>query len=258
VIIKVPLVSPESSAPSNSDFAFLNELETIKKFQGVSNLVQCYGYVRLTDPPRHGMVLEKAQFGSLADLLNRPVIYQQLPSSILYEWLSCIAQGLLQLHDYGVLHQDLKPSNVLLFDDDKLTVKITDFGLSRQLCQLNVMENGSGTLPYCAPEIRNKGQASLPSDIFSWAMTAVALLSGSDPRLEYADCLNSVCTEKSVPASFRQLLVTCIRNEEKPYRGRPTAIDLCVKLNSIIDEENLFVDDSSWTFCKTLIGTSFL
>jgi hypothetical protein len=74
VIIKVPLVSPESSAPSNSDFAFLNELETIKKFQGVSNLVQCYGCVRLTypDPPRHGMVLEKAQFGSLADLLNRP------------------------------------------------------------------------------------------------------------------------------------------------------------------------------------------
>lgn len=46
-------------------------------------------------------------------------------------WCSQIAKGLEYVHDQGVLHLDLKPGNILLFDDN--TVKICDFGASKLL-----------------------------------------------------------------------------------------------------------------------------
>ena len=70
--------------------------------------------------------------------------------SFLYDALLQIASGLHHIHGLGIVHLDLKPSNVLVSDDG--TVKIMDFGLaieSRQVFDRQIR----GTLQYMAPEV---------------------------------------------------------------------------------------------------------
>jgi serine/threonine protein kinase len=61
-----------------------------------------------------------------------------------------IAQGLSYAHQKGVIHQDLKPHNILLAPD--LTPKITDWGLSRIFSQDTAASMAGFSLPYASPE----------------------------------------------------------------------------------------------------------
>ena len=92
----------------------------------------------------------------------------------------CLAEGLASVHEVGVLHRDVKPSNVLM---EGRTPILIDFGLARVADDPKLTHTGwlLGTPGYLAPEILYGDDATAASDIHSWAATVAYAGTGDPP-----------------------------------------------------------------------------
>ncbi|MGI5459536.1 serine/threonine-protein kinase [Streptomyces sp. CA-249302] len=105
------------------------------------------------------------------------------PETMVTETVRQIASALSALHDVGIIHQDLKPENVLVRSRHPLDLALTDFGVSRVLDQTRAAATAAGTLAYLAPELllSSGGQTSRARDWWALGMMARELLLGQRP-----------------------------------------------------------------------------
>ena len=92
-----------------------------------------------------------------------------------------VAAGLEALHGAGLVHRDVKPSNIMLDEDG--VAALTDFGLAKgsDYSALTAAGQAIGTIDYMAPELI-KGQAPVPaSDIYSLGCVVYECLAGKPP-----------------------------------------------------------------------------
>ncbi len=92
-----------------------------------------------------------------------------------------LARGLDALHSRGVLHRDVKPSNVLL--DGEGTAALADFGLARGTDSTRLTAEGQllGTPHYLAPELIEGLDATRQSDVYALGCVLYECLAGEPP-----------------------------------------------------------------------------
>ena len=109
----------------------------------------------------------------LASLLRR---IGRLPDDKAVEIAQQLCAGLAAAHRSGVLHRDLKPTNVMI--DGKGRARITDFGLAIATSEADRQTGPAGTPGYLAPELFDGAAPSIQSDLYTLGLVLYELFTG--------------------------------------------------------------------------------
>lgn len=122
------------------------------------------------------IILEYCENGSLQHICKR---FGKFPEGLVGVYISQVLEGLIYLHDQGVIHRDIKGANILTNKDG--SVKLADFGVATKAESLTHKSAVVGSPYWMAPEVIDQSGATTASDIWSVGCVVIELLEGKPP-----------------------------------------------------------------------------
>lgn len=175
--------------PTTPRTLFIKEVSIWKKLKH-PNVLELIGASSATSDPPWFLVSPFLKNGSLVDYLRQ--FRDSLPDCTLYNMMLQVARGMDYLHSQGILHGDLKASNVLV--DDRRRCVISDFGqseLKSEAYRLSGAKPPHGTLRWQAPELlTGSNRITTEMDVYAFGVCCVEILSyGRLPWLNLDDSI---------------------------------------------------------------------
>nr|AAX07526.1 cyclin-dependent kinase-activating kinase [Prosthecobacter dejongeii] len=175
------------------------------------------------------IVMEYVEGTSLLDLMKK----QPLSLSKTLEVITQVCEALQFAHDHGVIHRDIKPTNILL--DVRGRVRVADFGLAKLSATSQQATTQSrtgmvmGTPGYAAPEQR-RAEANLDhrADIFSTGVTLYELLTGHLP----VGVFEPPSKKSDAPALLDKVVTRALR--ERPADRYQRASDMQAAIRTVV------------------------
>ncbi len=155
-----------------------------------------------------------------------------------------ILDGLAHAHRHGIVHRDVKPSNVLVEDKQHVSVRLLDFGLAQfdEADTLTAVGDVPGTLAYISPERLCGSEATAASDVWAVGVLLWEALAGQHPFWgvplpQVASAIEAgappISTHRpDLPRLLVQVIESALAVEPA---GRPPAARLAVQLRETLD-----------------------
>ncbi|XP_072021879.1 uncharacterized protein [Amphiura filiformis] len=237
VTFKKPFLDLVEAAAKRIAEDDLKEESEVMKDLDHPNIVKLHGVL----DDRMGtkiLLLEYAPNGTVSDYLTQHQ-GSQITVRLLKKWARESALALQYLHKRRILHRDLKVSNALLFDD---VLKLSDFGLAREMVDSETTSTAKGTWRYMAPEIHTDDHFSFKSDIYAYGLMVLEIGSGKAPfeNLDMMHVVYKVATENikpNIPPDFPEALGDLIsRCWNADPKCRPSLEEALEVIDGIADE----------------------
>lgn len=220
-LVVIKIYRPKNTFDDEDAQRFGNEFKMANKCRH-ANLLQPTSFSIYDGIPY--LVLPYCEKGSVKQFVG-----EEKPNSEIWHLVHDVAAGLNVLHTNQppIIHQSIKPSNILINDDGDFV--LTDFGIGalKPAGKPSVFEDRSPrSKAYMAPEYFGKSATPVPeSDIWSFGATLYEILTGSVPFGEKGGMRQLVDKDptldfKGMHPDFRNLIKSCLQADPKQ---RPTA-----------------------------------
>ncbi|EFH84461.1 Hsp70 family protein [Ktedonobacter racemifer] len=245
---------PEVFVKPGGQEDFVREAETWIHLKAHPHVVACY-FVFLWEGFPH-ILAEYVAGGSLADWIVSRKLYQGGKEAALLRILDVAIQfawGLHSAHEQGLVHQDIKPANVMMTEQG--IVKITDFGLAKartlageggkkveQAEQSILVSFGGMTPAYCSPEQAYGRPLSRKTDIWSWGVSILQMFVGTITWKIGAAAREALASHASthemipaMPPELVRLLSHCL--QPQPADRPATMAQIAEELQAIYEQQ---------------------
>ncbi len=267
-LVAIKELRPELVADKQITARFEREATSLATLQH-GNIVHIYDFIREVDGAY--IVMEYVEGVDLFDLLHD---VGRMPPDVGATVALQIAEGLEYAHYRGIIHRDVKPSNILISKSGE--VKIMDFGIARDPGRSDLTQIGMalGTPAYMAPEQIRGDRTDFRADIFALGIVLYEMLTGQKP---WGDDGNGTTIARKIlaqdptpptqhvpdlPAELVQIMATCLaKDPDRRYRSthdlrralaaylsREVSIDARQRLVVFLRNRRLITDGEATSF----------
>jgi eukaryotic-like serine/threonine-protein kinase len=206
-LVALKLMSPDYAKDGGYRRRFDREANAAMRLESPNAVRIFEAGIDKTDPIEHQpfMVMELLEGRTLEAILEA-----EGPPSVrtAVGWMLGALHAIAEAHEKGLIHRDIKASNLFLTSSSTSTLKVLDFGIVKdidpQLTMLTRTGESLGTPAYMSPEqVRALPDVDARADVWSIGVTLYELLTGSMPfnSRSVPDLLKSILTDE--PASLR-------------------------------------------------------
>ncbi len=200
------VVLKSMNSANTQESRYLRKEARLMAKQKHAHIATIYDYESYNSMPI--LVCEYLENGTLSDLISS----RKLSRSEIVDIMRKVSSALRYLHRQGIVHGDIKPSNIGFDAED--TPKLLDFGLARQVADPgtnDAEQSVSGTYAYMSPELIRNWPTDHRADLWALAVTMFEAMYGQNPFLgksfyeTYGRILNSVNSVRNAVPSPHQL-----------------------------------------------------
>jgi serine/threonine protein kinase/tetratricopeptide (TPR) repeat protein len=245
--VALKLIKPEIASDERTIERFKNELKFARK---ISHRNVCRMYDISEEEGTHYITMEYVAGEDLKSMIR---MMGQLSTGQVVFIAKQVCEGLVEAHRLGVVHRNLKSSNIIV--DEEGNARIMDFGIARSLQAKGITGAGVmiGTPEYMSPEQVEGKETDQRSDIYSLGMILYEMMTGRLP-FEGDTALSIALKHKTevpkdprklnaqIPEDLSQMILRCMeKNKEMRYQSANEILSELIKIEKGIPTTEIVV-----------------